>query len=269
MRKLLIVSHGSPVKQNEEDFYNLFSVIRGMLGEEVSLAFLEYGKPLFDEKVEEIKMNTNTDFFIQPILMFRAGHMKDDIIGKLNGIKNAVVMPTLSENPYFVDFFASYIKQRSMEIQEILEKNKSFKEDCDLREKSQNILFVFVGRGTSDPEATSMFYAFSRIVWEKIGKIGDIEMCFAEVSHPLLSQVLGRTKIEFFDRVLIVPVIFFRGFVLEKIRKEIQESRYGEEELKKIVVLEPPGYYNPEGLAESIISFYRSFENQNHKLSLF
>ncbi len=246
MRKLLLVAHGSPKKVNHDDFFKLASLVSAKLKDKVEISFIEHGNPSFDEMVEEIKLNPSITFFVQPVLMFPAGHMKKDIKGKLSSVKNAFVMPTLSENPYFLDFFVSYVRENLQ---------TGFQ---DVLDGGTTPLFVFTGRGTSDPDGTSSFYAFSRRVWEKLGKLGDIEICFADVSFPRLSRVLRRTKLEIFDEVFIIPLIFFRGFVLEKLRKELEGF-----DLKKIHVFEPCGYYNPDGLAESIISLFYLYQKEN------
>ncbi len=240
--RIIFVAHGSPDKTNHDDFLQLFEKVRNK-SKNSEYCFLEYGAPSIDQKFETISSSEHV--FIQPLFLFKAGHMKEDIPTKIQELErknvNFILGNVISEIDGFDSFCASCVIKYLGEVGMIDELDDS--------------LFLFVGRGTSDPETCADFYRFSRLVWEKMGKPGYIEIAFAEVTKPLVSDALHTTKV--FERVIVVPIILFRGYVLKRIEKELEILR------NNYLIIPPLGYIYPDDLAdfivESIPSEFRSF----------
>ncbi len=202
--KIIFVAHGSPKKINHDDFFSFFNKLKTHFPTS-EFCFIEHGEPNFKDKFTEIEKNESlTKVIVQPLLLFRAGHLAD--IEKHIPSQKFEVKKAISEADDFPDFYAGCL------LDWIRTKNID----------SDNPLFIFVGRGSSNQTANSEFYKICRLVWEKIKK-GYIMIAFAEVTRPSVQEVLTNTITDNFEKIFIVPVILFRGYVIEKITKDISD----------------------------------------------
>lgn len=201
---IVFVVHGSPKKINHDDFFSLFEKLKIHLPNS-DFCFIEHGEPNYKDKFAELNENKFfTKIIVQPLLLLRAGHLADiqrDIPSQKFEIKGVI-----SEIDEFPAFYTECL----------LYWFRIKKVDPD------NSLFVFVGRGSSNRIANSEFYRICRLIWEKIKK-GCIEIAFAEVTRPSVPEVLSNTRIDNFEKIFIIPFILFRGYVLEKIAKDISD----------------------------------------------
>jgi sirohydrochlorin ferrochelatase len=257
------VAHGSPDKLNEEDFSHLCKEIEQKIKEndkETTFikSYLEFGQPRFDDVVEKIikenRKETNSFFFIKPLLFFRAGHMQNDIEAKLKGTENVRVSGVLAESERFQKFFSDFISN-------FLQSKTNHKSKTRLN--LENPLFIFVARGTSSKTGASQVYSFCRIIWENLGKKGHMEVCFADVNKPSLKDVIDVLDLNKFTSIVVIPAILFRGFVMKKIGKELASLLKDKEFLIKTsnsgnipyVILPPCGYFSASRLADVLAEF--------------
>lgn len=256
MEKVLYIflSHGSPDKENSDGF----SVLSQLLEQKINSlnsegkilfkrAFLEFQSPTLDEFLEELqKEGDNVSFdriFVQPALIFRAGHIKD-IEKKLHGKRKFFLLKYFYGIDGFPDFFADYINSYIG----FLKDEKKIESDFLARS-----LFLFVGRGSSDEEAASDFYRFSRLVWEKVGKLGYLEISFCDANFPGVQDVLNTLNLVRFSYVFVIPVILFRGFVLKKIEKSLSGFS------ANFIIFEPFGNFFAYRLADFLLRHFLNY----------
>lgn len=245
MRCVVFVFHGSPVRVYNEDVEkfreSLISVFPSSI--KIDFAFLEHRSPLLSEKILELSSDERfSQFFIEPMFFFRANHMTNDIEPKVRALslkQKLLLQPPLSERASFAELYRSYISDYISE---------------HIGELTQRTLFIFVGRGSSDANASGDFYRFARIVWEKLGKIGDISLAFAEVTKPSVLDVLSKVKLEVYDNIIIVPFLLFRGYVERKIEKDCKTFFQGS--AFEFNIIPPIGYGYREKLAEYLAKPY-------------
>jgi len=259
----VVVAHGSPDKLNEEDFSHLCKEIEQKIKENDTettfiKSYLEFGQPRFDDVVEKIikenRKETNSFFFIKPLLFFRAGHMQNDIEAKLKGMENVRVSGVLAESERFQKFFSNFIGN-------FLQSKTNHKSKTRLN--LENPLFIFVARGTSSKSGASQVYSFCRIIWENLGKKGHMEVCFADANKPSLKDVIDVLDLNKFTSIVVIPAILFRGFVMKKIGKELASLLKDKEFLIKTsnsgnipyVILSPCGYFSASQLADALAEF--------------
>ena len=259
----VVVAHGSPDKLNEEDFSHLCKEIEQKIKENDTettfiKSYLEFGHPRFDDVVEKIikenRKETNSFFFIKPLLFFRAGHMRNDIEAKLKGMENVRVSGVLAESERFQKFFSDFISN-------FLQSKTNHKSKTRLN--LENPLFIFVARGTSSKTGASQVYSFCRIIWENLGKKGHMEVCFADANKPSLKDVIDVLDLKKFTSIVVIPAILFRGFVMKKIGKELASVLKDKEFLLKAsnsgnipyVILPPCGYFSASQLADALAEF--------------
>jgi sirohydrochlorin ferrochelatase len=259
----IVVAHGSPDKLNEEDFSHLCKEIEKKIRENDTettfiKSYLEFGQPRFDDIVEEIikenQRETNSFFFIKPLLFFRAGHMQNDIEAKLKDIENVRISGVLAESERFQKFFSDFIIN-------FLQSKTNHKSKTRLN--LENPLFIFVVRGTSSKTGASQAYSFCRIIWENLGKKGHMEVCFADVNKPSLKDAIDVLDLKKFTSIVVIPAVLFRGFVMKKIGKELASILKDKEFFLKAsnsgnipyVILPPCGYYSASHLADVLAEF--------------
>ncbi len=261
----IAVAHGSPDKLNEEDVSRLCKEIEKKIRENDTettfiKSYLEFGQPRFDDVVKEIiikdkdKRENTSFFFIRPFLLFRAGHMENDIEAKLKGIENVMVSGVLAESERFQKFFSNFIEN-------FLQTKTNHKSKSILN--LENPLFIFVARGTSSKTGASQVYSFCRIIWENLGKKGHMEVCFADANKPSLKDVIDVLDLKKFSSIVVIPVILFRGFVMKKIGKELasilKEKGFPLKTSNSgnipYVILPPCGYFSASQLADVLAEF--------------
>lgn len=242
--RVVFVFHGSPAKIYREDFENLKEHITKISSKwiKVDFCFIEHQEPSFSDIIEEIDSDEYTNHaFIDPVFIFRAGHMIQDIEPKVMSTKNRYkffLKPALADREPFADLYSCFIKN-------YIEKK--------FGGIDENSAFLFVGRGTSDTYAAGDLYKFSRILWEKIGKKGHMFVSFAEVNNPLPQEVLSTINLEKFDNIFVVPILMFRGYVEKKIAQECRNSIDGK---TNIEIIPPIAYAYAENFAKFLIRPY-------------
>ena len=91
---------------------------------------------------------------------------------------------------------------------------------------------VLVGRGSSDPDATSDLYKVARLLADNRG-LGMVEPAFAGVAQPTVTEALERCRRLGATRIAVVPFFLFTGVLVPRIyarggrvrRRSIRSSR--------------------------------------------
>ncbi|MBD0346554.1 MAG: sirohydrochlorin chelatase, partial [Coleofasciculus sp. Co-bin14] len=80
----------------------------------------------------------------------------------------------------------------------------------------QDTVLLFVGRGSSDPDANSDVYKMARLLWEGSG-YQTIETCFIGITHPRLEEGFRRARLYEPKRIIVLPYFLFTGVLVKKI----------------------------------------------------
>jgi sirohydrochlorin cobaltochelatase len=75
---------------------------------------------------------------------------------------------------------------------------------------------LFVGRGSSDPDANGDVYKLARIIWEGSG-YSTVETCFIGITHPRLEEGFQRARLYQPKRIIVLPYFLFMGTLMKKI----------------------------------------------------
>ncbi|MGL4617657.1 MAG: CbiX/SirB N-terminal domain-containing protein, partial [Chroococcidiopsis sp.] len=75
---------------------------------------------------------------------------------------------------------------------------------------------LFVGRGSSDPDANGDACKLARILWEGSG-YATVETCFIGITHPRLEAGFQRALLYQPKRIVILPHFLFTGTLVKKI----------------------------------------------------
>jgi sirohydrochlorin cobaltochelatase len=75
---------------------------------------------------------------------------------------------------------------------------------------------LFVGRGSSDPDANGDVYKMARLLWEGSG-YQTVETCFIGITHPRLEEGFRRARLYQPKRIIVLPYFLFTGVLVKKI----------------------------------------------------
>ena len=81
---------------------------------------------------------------------------------------------------------------------------------------------MLVGRGSSDPDATSDLYKFARLLADNRG-LGLVEPAFAGVAQPTVPEALERCRRLGAKRIAVVPFFLFTGVLVPRIYAQAAE----------------------------------------------
>ena len=91
-----------------------------------------------------------------------------------------------------------------------------------LGDVTEDTAVVLVGRGSSDPDATSDLYKFARLLADNRG-LGLVEPAFAGVAQPTVQEALERCRRLGAKRIAVVPFFLFTGILVPRIYAQADE----------------------------------------------
>jgi sirohydrochlorin cobaltochelatase len=210
-RPLLAIGHGTRDTEGRQAFLDFVEIYQSLdRSRPVVPCFLELTEPSIQDGIDDCVERGYTDFSALPILLFAARHNKFDVTNELDRAR--VRHPQL--NFHYGRHFGITTS--------ILELWKKRLTQLDLPEnnprnisRSETVL-LFVGRGSSDPDANSDVYKMARILWEGSG-YQTVETCFIGITHPRLEEGFRRARLYQPQRIIVLPYFLFTGLLVKKI----------------------------------------------------
>ncbi len=211
-RPLLMIGHGTrnaAGKQALLDFATAYQALDN--SRPVLPCFLELTDPTIQEGVwDECIKNGYTELSALPILLFAARHNKFDITNELDRAR--VRHPELKFHygrhfgitPTFIELWRNRLAEFDKP------------EHNPQQISRQDTVLLFVGRGSSDPDANGDVYKLARIIWEGSG-YSTVETCFIGITHPRLEEGFQRARLYKPKRIIVLPYFLFMGTLMKKI----------------------------------------------------
>jgi sirohydrochlorin cobaltochelatase len=205
-RPLLLIGHGtrdSDGRQSLLDFaaaYQEFDYSRPVLP-----CFLELTGPTIQEGVDRCVELGYTELSVLPILLFAARHNKFDVTNELDRARQRYPQVKFHYGRHFgitpgiLELWRSRLAE--------LDQSPISREDTVL---------LFVGRGSSDPDANGDVFKLARILWEGSG-YKTVEVCFIGITHPRLEEGFRRARLYEPKRIIVLPHFLFTGALIKKI----------------------------------------------------
>lgn len=220
MQAILYVGHGSRVQAGNEEL-SAFVEKAKAAHPQVTIqecCFLELAKPTIAEGVEACILQGAKKIAVVPVLLLTAMHAKVDIPKEIDRLKLAY--PQVS---------FSYGRPIGMESS-VIEIVKDRLRDAGLSmsasrpkyEDRQPVSVLLVGRGSSDPDATSDLMKISRLVWEYT-PVADVDVCFIAATRPNVDEGLERVNRLPNERVFVVPYLLFTGVLMGGLQEQLNE----------------------------------------------
>ena len=210
-RPLLAIGHGTRNDRGRQTFIDFVETYQKLdTSRPVIPCFLELTEPTIQQGVEACVERGYTDITALPILLFAARHNKFDVTNELDRARS----------PYpQIDF--SYGRHFGI-TPKIIELWRDRLAQLDLPENNprnisrEDTVLLFVGRGSSDPDANGDVCKLARIIWEGSG-YKTVETCFIGITHPRLEEGFRRAYMYRAKRVIVLPYFLFTGTLMEKI----------------------------------------------------
>ncbi|MEM9087552.1 MAG: sirohydrochlorin chelatase [Cyanobacteria bacterium P01_F01_bin.53] len=210
-RPLLMVGHGTRNPKGRQDLIDFATIYQQLdPSRPVIPCFLELTEPSIQDGIDQCVAQGNTDISVLPILLFAARHNKFDVTNELDRAKLRHPQLTFHYgrhfglNPAILDLW-----KKRLALLDAPEYNPN-----EIERKDTALLFI--GRGSSDPDANGDVYKLARMLWEG-SDYHTVETCFIGITHPRLEEGFRRARLYEPKRIIVLPYFMFTGVLMEKI----------------------------------------------------
>ncbi len=210
-RPLLAIGHGTRNNRGRQTFLDFVATYQKLdPSRPVIPCFLELTKPTIQEGIEACIEQGFRKITALPILLFAARHNKFDVPNELD--RASADYPQLSIN--YGRHFGITPKIIQLWRDRLLQLDRPENNPHNI--SREDTVLLFVGRGSSDPDANGDVYKLARIMWEGSG-YKTVETCFIGITHPRLEEGFRRAYLYQPKRIIVLPYFLFTGTLMEKI----------------------------------------------------
>lgn len=245
---VVLIGHGSRRGKANTGFEEYVAAYRAAHPEfTVRHGYVELAEPFMGDAIREAARDHDR-VVAMPLLLFRSGHAKNDLPLVMNEIRGEFpgreifAADTLGVHPQLCDLAYRRACETGV-LPAIREQQTNQEGGPDAASYSKktlaNTAVVFVGRGSSDPDANGDFYKQMRIFAEGRG-FGWVLPCFVGITEPTLDQALNLIARARPERVILAPYFLQPGVLIERIRDQVEKFR-SEYPWVQAVVAEPLG----------------------------
>jgi sirohydrochlorin cobaltochelatase len=205
---LLIAAHGSRDGSGVEEFWALAETWQRLRPDRLQAAgFLEFARPNIGEAIDDLVARGARRVTVVPAMLMAAGHVKNDVPSEIQ--EGRLRHPNVS-----------FQMARPLDI------HPALLELCHLRYReavadlppvpAERTLLVFVGRGTSDPDANANIARVARFLWESYG-VAWASIAFSGLASPSVDEALTACRRLGYERIAVQPYFLFDGVLLKRI----------------------------------------------------
>ena len=206
---VMVCGHGSRDEDAVSEFLNFAKKLNNQLLQyELDWGFLEFANPVIKSGLDSLREKGIREIMSVPVMLFAAGHAKNDIPSVLNAYQ--AQYPELS---------ISYGRELGIDLKLIRaagERVKDAIEQADGDISPEETLLMVVGRGASDPDANSNVSKVTRMLWEGLG-LGWAETAYSGVTFPLIKPGLEHASKLGYKRIVVFPYFLFTGILVKRI----------------------------------------------------
>ncbi|MEM8719187.1 MAG: sirohydrochlorin chelatase [Cyanobacteria bacterium P01_G01_bin.39] len=210
-RPLLAIGHGTRNARGRQTFLDFVETYQKLdTSRPVIPCFLELTEPTIQQGVEACVEQGFTEITALPILLFAARHNKFDVTNELDRSRSPYPQINLNYGRHFG------ITPKIIELWRDRLRQLDRPEHNPRNISREDTVLLFVGRGSSDPDANGDVCKLARIIWEGSG-YKTVETCFIGITHPRLEEGFRRAYLYQAKRVIVLPYFLFTGTLMEKI----------------------------------------------------
>ena len=206
---VMVCGHGSRDEDAVSEFLNFAKKLKNQLLQyELDWGFLEFANPVIKSGLDSLRQKGIKEIMSVPVMLFAAGHAKNDIPSVLNAYQ--AKYPELS---------ISYGRELGIDLKLVRAAGERIKESIEHADGDiplEETLLMVVGRGASDPDANSNVSKVTRMLWEGIG-FGWAETAYSGVTFPLIKPGLEHASKLGYKRIVVFPYFLFTGILVKRI----------------------------------------------------
>ncbi len=205
-RPLLAIGHGTRDEQGRQAFIDFARAYHALdPSRPVIPCFLELTEPTIQEGVDRCVELGYKEISALPILLFAARHNKFDVTSELDRARQRHRQIEFHYGRHF-GITPGILKLWGDRLAQLDEPQYQCSETA----------LLFVGRGSSDPDANGDLYKLARMIWEGSG-YQTLETCFIGITHPRLEEGFRRARLYQPKRIIVLPYFLFTGVLVKKI----------------------------------------------------
>jgi len=210
-RPLLLVGHGSRDADGRQGLLDFATAYQALdRSRPVIPCFLELTEPTIQQGVDQCVEMGYTELSVLPILLFAARHNKFDVTNELDRARQRHPQVKFHYGRHF-GITSGILELWQARLAELDQPQWN----PERIERSDTVL-LFVGRGSSDPDANGDVYKLARMLWEGSG-YQTVEICFIGITHPRLEEGFRRARLYNPKRIIVLPHFLFTGALVKKI----------------------------------------------------
>lgn len=210
-RPLLMIGHGTRDDQGRQTFLEFANAYHALdASRPVVPCFLELTHPSIEEAIDSCIAQGYSELSALPVLLFAARHHKFDVTHELDRSKQRYPQLKFYYGRHFgiTPSILSLWQTRLAQLDHPQHNPQQIP-------RSDTVL-LFVGRGSSDPDANGDVYKLARLLWEGSG-FHTVETCFIGITHPRLEEGFRRARLYQPRRIIVLPYFLFTGVLVKKI----------------------------------------------------
>jgi sirohydrochlorin ferrochelatase/(2Fe-2S) ferredoxin len=206
---VLVVGHGSRDQSANVEFEQVVARYQAQRpGFDVRYGYVELARPSLAEALASLGRGEGRCTLL-PLFLFAAGHVKNDLPLALNTARR--------ESPGVQFAAARELGVHSQMVELVLKRAAEVMPLTD--EEARKTAVVFVGRGSSDPDANGEFCKLARLVAEA-HPFRWVLPCFMGIAHPRIPETLEMAARARPERLLVVPYLLFAGRLIAQLQEQ-------------------------------------------------
>jgi sirohydrochlorin cobaltochelatase len=212
-----MIGHGTRDEEGRQTFLDFAKVYQALdSSRPVVPCFLELTAPTIQEGVDQCVEQGYTELSALPILLFAARHNKFDVTNELDRarVRHPQVRFHYGRHFGITPGILDLWRDRMSKLDQPFGDSES-QEQSKIQNRQDTVL-LFVGRGSSDPDANGDVYKMARMLWEGSG-YKTVETCFIGITHPRLEEGFRRARLYEPKRIIVLPYFLFTGSLVKKI----------------------------------------------------
>lgn len=212
---ILIVGHGTRDQAGVAEFVAAAKLAADLMPSDlVEHCFLELATPSITDAVDRLARSGAEKIVVAPLLLFAAGHVKEDIPRLVAEATSNYAIPFLQAEP--LDRHEKIVAASAQRFQQTT--GSLSPEELD------HTFLILVGRGSSDANTVPNMRRFAdqRVAATPVGRC---EIGFMAAAEPTIRDVLVSAEHSSFKRIVVQPHLLFRGQVLETLHEFVGHAR--------------------------------------------
>lgn len=213
MEAILFVGHGSKDPNGNREIIECIEKIKRQFSQPiVESCFLEFATPTIRQGIDTCIEKGATSVSLVPMMFLAAGHSKIHIPHEIDEAKKAYPHITFTYG-------------RPVGIHHrIIDMLEASLRELGLSEDDKDAIVVFIGRGSSDPDANSDLFKIGRLLSERFNHL-PVEMAYIGVTKPTVEEGVARAVRLGAKTIYLVPYLFFTGVLMNRMHEKLDALR--------------------------------------------